>query len=897
MSESKQTFSMANAYLRESESLAQMRGAIDDWRHRLGPNGGLQAYQWAQLIALTRDYKPDLIIQFGHKNGHVISAFLLALNSLKDKPQSSLLCISDDKPFQTTVAAKIQAHHGQDLLSHLYLTTASSLGSLAPWLSAAGRVLIFWQQAGASIASCIFGDLLPGLRAHDHQLIVHELTDLKYHTDIDMSYDNKALWTQAGAGNSALNIAGVHSPDDRILALSDFSVRNNIPLHSGEASLHDYFNEHSEEEAGLKNKLGQTLYSRSVHWYSLSLTGIDRALHFPSSAINTSGLRPAPWTLCTEASPDSSPVPSIGAAMLRQCQAMARLRPQLKALDYGAWRQKRPQWAHFIAYILEYQADLILEIGPRQPTGLLKQLMLILGQEAPCELLSLCMADHWEPSDADDKALSERAKGKQRVLIFWQSDSYEVARWLLGYVLPIIQDRDHVVIATNLIDTRCNEVSDRYDGQPLWKSSRATDSRLRLGHIDSDSKQALALLDFTTRNQAPLHSADYSLRTELANKPQQLKQLQSSLGVESFSLDGRWFYFSLNEAAGGHTFPERPGEVEISAAPEALTKPIKPGSPVNIPSLSQALKSQLELLVEHKPELVRLNDLVSDPGNLSFHQWIQIFAYAVNFKPDLIIELGRGRGNSTCLFTQAANILSQESPCQVLSLCNTDFWHSEMAPSLRDSVPADWFDCLTAERCDILSYDMSPHLANARRVLVFWDAHGFEIADWVLGHLLPKIKDKDHVLVMHDISDSRYHEQSNSYHGHPLWNGIDAANSRLRIGHLDSAVGQSVAIVDFTSRNRLPFYSADESLQAEIGQDKAALQKFLQTLGSDGFSLQAHWFYFSLNEAHGPLTFPACALQKSAPLPEPKPEDHSLLLKLKIAAGVLLGRVPIDPLL
>ena len=141
---------------------------------------------------------------------------------------------------------------------------------------------------------------------------------------------------------------------------------------------------------------------------------------------------------------------------------------------------------------------------------------------------------------------------------------------------------------------------------------------------------------------------------------------------------------------------------------------------------------------------------------------------ALGFAPDLIVELGRGHGNSTALFGQAAWRLGRT---KVVSLCRTGEWMSLVAPRIANSVDPAWFANIDARRIDITSADFATILANHRRVLVLWDAHGFEIAELVLGEILPRLADRDHLILMHDISDNRYSNAERSYGGHPLWKG------------------------------------------------------------------------------------------------------------------------------
>src|SRR5262249_14451502 len=142
----------------------------------------------------------------------------------------------------------------------------------------------------------------------------------------------------------------------------------------------------------------------------------------------------------------------------------------------------------------------------------------------------------------------------------------------------------------------------------------------------------------------------------------------------------------------------------------------------------------------------------------------------------------------------------------------------------------------------------------------FWDAHGFEVAECVLGGILPLVEDKPHVVAMHDLSDARYMPRwQDSYQGHRIWMGQSSSGTgaRVRLGNIDSEVGQVVAIVDFCARTRLPLESADYSLHTEIGGDAARAEELRCLIGERHFSLEAHWFWFSLNERPGPFTFPA----------------------------------------
>ena len=293
-------------------------------------------------------------------------------------------------------------------------------------------------------------------------------------------------------------------------------------------------------------------------------------------------------------------------------------------------------------------------------------------------------------------------------------------------------------------------------------------------------------------------------------------------------------------------------------------------------TVAQAYWNQREKLARSRQRILALSRAIGRPGDFSLYQWAQISALALEFAPDLILELGRGMGNSTSAFTEVANLLGAGS-CRVLSLDLTDAWDTVALPRLRPLVPEDWFLPLSAIQADILQFDFEAALAGAHRPLVFWDAHGFEVAECVLGRVLPLLAEKPHLVVMHDMSDARYQAPDTYNYGESgLWKGDNAAGQYLFLGSIISGVAQAIAILDFSTRNRLPLHSADDELHNELEAQPDKLVELERLLGKDLFSLQAHWAWFTLAEAPGPCTFPRLPIPDALLTNAVEPKHHEV---------------------
>jgi len=315
---------------------------------------------------------------------------------------------------------------------------------------------------------------------------------------------------------------------------------------------------------------------------------------------------------------------------------------------------------------------------------------------------------------------------------------------------------------------------------------------------------------------------------------------------------------AVDEATGDNLLAtplEKPLPSELCGL--AAAKPKPPPISLQVPSAAEfrpgiACWNQRNVLAVLRERVLTVYQAVNSPGAMTPYQYVQLIASALEFRPDLILELGRGRGNSTCAFTEASNQL--DGAIRVFSICPSTEWKRFTVPRLRSVVADTWFATLEARTASILEADYEGMLAGAGRVMLYWNAHGFDVAECVLGGILPLLASVEHLVMMHNLSDTRYASRDHMEYGPGgLWRGNYEPGTRVKIGHVDSSAAQAISALDFATRNQLTLESADHSLRTDLSQEQ---QEQMRALLGDLFDTQAHWFFFTLKEHAGPYTFP-----------------------------------------
>ena len=266
--------------------------------------------------------------------------------------------------------------------------------------------------------------------------------------------------------------------------------------------------------------------------------------------------------------------------------------------------------------------------------------------------------------------------------------------------------------------------------------------------------------------------------------------------------------------------------------------------------LAAALYEHMEALSERLPEIRRTLALLDAPDMLSEAQALLLTAAALELQPDVIIDLGTGSGNSAAIFALSG------AP-RVYTFDLAPRWEGEIVKRLQPS--RCFLDRVTAIVGDLTEVDFSPLTQEADRVLVFWDAHGHDIAAHVLGHLMPLIADKAHLVICHDLGDRRYNLKYKPYAGKRLWRGMDdysrnpATTAYAIVDWAMAIVDQAIPIFDFCWRNDIKLSSVDHEFRTElvdIRRDEGARRLDLHP--ESRFSIG----YFTLNGAAA-RNFPA----------------------------------------
>lgn len=268
-----------------------------------------------------------------------------------------------------------------------------------------------------------------------------------------------------------------------------------------------------------------------------------------------------------------------------------------------------------------------------------------------------------------------------------------------------------------------------------------------------------------------------------------------------------------------------------------------------------ALWKNRALLSQLRPKLKMLARTINRLSDSGLSQYAQLFAICLHFKPSLILEVGRAWGNSTAVFTEAANHLLNT---RVVSICLTDIWQMRVQPQVTQVVKPEWFAKLKILTQDFLEVPLNQIIKPQDSILFFWDAHGADMAEYVLTRVLPQLAPLRHLILIHDISDVRYSQELKKYQSEGIWKGYieDCPESGVIINQMFSPFEELIFLHDFTERNEIKLHSVQHELEQSIFSFKTRKREMQRQLGTQMARSDSSLYWFSLNERSEKPLFP-----------------------------------------
>lgn len=222
------------------------------------------------------------------------------------------------------------------------------------------------------------------------------------------------------------------------------------------------------------------------------------------------------------------------------------------------------------------------------------------------------------------------------------------------------------------------------------------------------------------------------------------------------------------------------------------------------------------------------------PGDMPWNEWLQIYGLCKAFNPNCVFEFGRGYGNSTLVFDSC---LTNNQP--LYSICITDYSETQRGLAQKNIKLRKDTKILHSNIIDF-PFKRIARKHRDQKVMVFWDAHGFEVAEEILARFLPELNGEVLVL-MHDIGDLRFQKSFREFGSQSIWKAEPEKwpGPSVVVGHFFAHVAQLVSITDFCSRNKIELFSQSfsnsESLKS-LNRKKAKILSKLQFVSRNGLA-------------------------------------------------------------
>ena len=165
------------------------------------------------------------------------------------------------------------------------------------------------------------------------------------------------------------------------------------------------------------------------------------------------------------------------------------------------------------------------------------------------------------------------------------------------------------------------------------------------------------------------------------------------------------------------------------------------------------------LFEQQKTLLMDLCRRINAEQDFSFDDWEILFHTVENYRPDYILEVGRGAGNTTCVLLDYCVRHPEVNFCSVDLF---DHWNTNSKAVLPPEFIAKVSDYNMLHQ-NFLDFDFRFILeANWERLLLFWDVNDVEATKRLTSEFLPALVCRNVFTAVHDVGfktgrPNRYH--------------------------------------------------------------------------------------------------------------------------------------------
>ena len=167
--------------------------------------------------------------------------------------------------------------------------------------------------------------------------------------------------------------------------------------------------------------------------------------------------------------------------------------------------------------------------------------------------------------------------------------------------------------------------------------------------------------------------------------------------------------------------------------------------------LTNFLIANQEKVLERTVLFDKIYDCIDSKNDWSIIEFILLYGMTSDFKPDCILELGRGKGNS--LYTISLSIDDLEySPKSVISISlEKECVIRRINAAVGRDTSYKLNQSITIRAKDFLKWDYSI-LQQRDNILIFYDIHGAKPMQHFIAKIIPLLQQKRHMVIFHDFS-------------------------------------------------------------------------------------------------------------------------------------------------